>query len=134
MQPTIGEWESCSSLSVEIVTGFKISIAWKTKALEPFTWDMFWLFWKNPKKGDFVLRFSPWKKHQQKKQSTPQRRARKNEDYHHIRFLCSSSWCTLFFMEKITKQNRLFSDFFKKAKSCLMKMALATSFFKLWGF
>jgi len=39
-----------------------------------------------------------------------------------------------FFMAKIAKQNRLFSAFFKKAKTCLMEMALAPSFFKLWGF
>jgi len=39
-----------------------------------------------------------------------------------------------FFMEKIAKQNHLFSAFFKKAKTCLMEMALAPSFFKLWGF
>ena len=55
-------------------------------------------------------------------------------------FSCSSSWCTLFFsvdaffMAKIAKQNRLFSAFLKKAKTCLMEMALAPSFFKLWGF
>ena len=40
----------------------------------------------------------------------------------------------VFFMEKIVKQNCLFSAFFKKAKTCLMEMALAPSFFKLWGF
>ena len=37
-----GEWESCTPLSVETVTGFKIPVTWKTKALEPFPWDMFW--------------------------------------------------------------------------------------------
>jgi len=37
-------------------------------------------------------------------------------------------------MEKFAKENRVFSDFFKKAKTCLMEMALAPSFFKLWGF
>ena len=79
-QPTIREWKSCSPLSVETITGFKIPITWKTKVLEPFPWDMFWLFWKKPKKGNFVLQFSPWKKHRQKKQCTPWRRARKNEE------------------------------------------------------
>ena len=54
--------------------------------LEPFPWDMFWLFWKKPKKGDFVSQFSPWKMHWQKKQSTPRRRTRKNEEDGSLRF------------------------------------------------
>ena len=41
---------------------------------------------------------------------------------------------SLTFMEKFAKENRVFSAFFKKAKTCLMEMALAPSFFKLWGF
>merc|ERR1712101_36186 len=41
---------------------------------------------------------------------------------------------SLTFMEKFAKENRVFSDFFKKAKTCLKEMALAPSFFKLWGF
>ena len=36
-------------------------------------------FFKKVKTGGFVLWFSPWKMHRQKKQSTPWRRARKNE-------------------------------------------------------
>ena len=64
----------------------------------------------------------------------------KNEDYHLLRFFVFFVVVYFvfsvdaFFMEKIAKQNRLFSDFFKKAKTCLMEMALAPSFFKLWGF
>ena len=64
----------------------------------------------------------------------------KNRDYY---LLCFSVFFVVvyflfsvdaFFMEKIAKQNHLFSVFFKKAKTCLMEMALAPSFFKLWGF
>ena len=64
----------------------------------------------------------------------------KNEDYHRLRFFVLFVVVYFvfsvdaFFMEKIAKQNRLFSAFFKKAKTCLMEMALAPSFFKLWGF
>ena len=36
-------------------------------------------------------------------------------------------------MEKIATENRVFSASFKKAKTCLMEMALAPSFFKLLG-
>jgi len=38
------------------------------------------------------------------------------------------------FMEKIVKENRVFLASFKKAKTCLMEMAVVPSFFKLWGF
>ena len=34
------------------------------------------------------------------------------------------------FMEKIAKENHVFSASFKKAKTCLMEMALAPSFFR----
>ena len=63
----------------------------------------------------------------------------KNEDYH---LLCFFVFFVVvyfvfsvdaFFMQKIVKQNGLFSDLFKKAKTCLMEMALAPSFFELWG-
>ena len=63
-----------------------------------------------------------------------------NEDYHRLRFFvlfvvvyfvfCFDG----LFMEKIAKENRVFSASFKKAKICLMEMAVAPSFFKLWGF
>ena len=65
----------------------------------------------------------------------------KNEDCH---LLCFSMLFVVvyfvfsvdaFFMAKIAKQNRFFFGFFfKKAKTCLIEMALALSFFKLWGF
>ena len=64
----------------------------------------------------------------------------KNEDYHPLRFFVLFVVVYFvfsvdaFFMEKIVKQNRLFLAFFKKAKTCLMEMALAPSFFMLWGF
>ena len=48
---------------------------------------LFLAFLKNLKKGNFVLRLSPWKKHQQKKQSTPRRRARKNEEDCSLHFI-----------------------------------------------
>ena len=43
-------------------------------------------FLKKAEKGKFVSQFSPWKMHRQKKQSTPQRRTRKNEEDGSLRF------------------------------------------------
>ena len=37
-------------------------------------------FLKKAEKGDFVSQFSPWKMHQQKKQSTPRQRTWKNKE------------------------------------------------------
>ena len=62
------------------------------------------------------------------------------EDYHRLRFFVLFVmvyfvfYVDALFMEKIAKENRIFSAFFKKAKTCLMEMALAPSFFKLWKF
>ena len=64
----------------------------------------------------------------------------KNEDCHRLRFsvlfvvVYFVFSVDAFFMEKIAKQNCLFFSFLKKAKTCLMEMTLAPSFFKLWGF
>ena len=68
----------------------------------------------------------------------------KNEDYHRLRFFVLFVVVYFvfsvdaFFMAKIAKQNCFFFGFFsaflKKGKTCLMEMALAPSFFKLWGF
>ena len=68
----------------------------------------------------------------------------KNEDYHRLRFFVLFVVVYFvfsvdaFFMAKIAKQNCFFFGFFsaflKKAKTCLMEMALAPSFFRLWGF
>ena len=62
------------------------------------------------------------------------------EDYHRLRFFVLFVvvyfvfYVDALFMEKIAKEYCVFSAFLKKAKTCLMEMALAPSFFKLWGF
>ena len=64
----------------------------------------------------------------------------KNEDYHCLCFfvlfvvMYFVFSVDAFFMEKIAKQIAFFSAFFKKAETCLMEMALAPSFSKLWEF
>ena len=63
-----------------------------------------------------------------------------NDEYHCLRFFVLFVMVYFvfcfdgLFMEKIAKENCVFSASFKKAKICLMEMAVAPSFFKLWGF
>ena len=47
---------------------------------------LFCLFFKKVKTGDFVSQFSRWKMRRPKKQSTPRRSARKNEENSSLRF------------------------------------------------
>merc|ERR1712236_176866 len=68
----------------------------------------------------------------------------KNEDYHRLRFFVLFVVVYFvfsvdaFFMAKIAKQNRLFFGFFrlffKKAKTCLMEIALAFFFLSYGDF
>ena len=50
------------------------------------TFRYFSRFFKKAKTGDFVLQFSRGKMRRPKKQSTPRRSARKNEENSHLRF------------------------------------------------
>ena len=88
---------------------------------------LFWLFWKKPKKGDFVLQFSPWKMHRQKKQSTPGRRAQKIKEYGSLRLLIFKT-LSLRFLQKNFRHFQFFEKIKKTTNSLFLTQISSNHF------